>query len=109
MRNYEAVVNVLLEECRDAGYELVSIRDEEGSTTVHDSMPSSDITRIATDTETCALVFKHEYLEPHVFGHKIVFFLVYGNALDETICDHTDCGAADSIANVVADKFAGCV
>lgn len=105
MRKYEAVVNVLLEECRDAGYKLVSIRDEEGDTPVQDSMPSSDITRIATDTEYCALVFKHEYLEPHIFGHQIVFYLVYGNMPEETIHDHTDCGAAESIANVVADKF----
>lgn len=104
MPNYRPVVQKLIDEAKREGYHPVVVRDEEGS---YPSATAStaDIISNATATDVASIKFRDYRIPKDVFGSYLTFYLVYGNALDETINDHTDHGTADRIALAVSEAF----
>lgn len=104
MPNYRPVVQLLVDKAKALGYHPVTVRDEEELYPAT-GMSTSEIIDAATATDEASITFRDYRIPKDVFGARLTFYLVYGNQLNETICDYTDHGTAELIANNIEDHF----
>lgn len=99
-KNYKAVVHKLLEEGAERGYKTYKVNDSEEEMRVTPSMTDEEIVEFVTAADE-GLVYMEKDQD------RIVFYLVYGNLMEETIADMTDRPEAIEISDAVAAHFEG--
>lgn len=87
MNKWELCTTVLIDLMEDEGYDLVSVSDGE-------EWHKTDFIANATSTDEAYLKFKKG-------SDKIIYYMVWGNATYESICDYT----VSEVADKVSDKF----
>ena len=98
---YDEVVAKLIDEAECQGYWPELINDSEEVLEVEDSTTKAEMVEWATAADEGYIQFSDD------LGRKFNVYLVYGNMMEETICDHTDTQDADQICTLVARHFAG--
>lgn len=98
-RNYDEVVKVLIKEAGTEGYIAYKVNDSEEDLIVHEGVTNEEIVEHATAADEATIYFKNEV------GDKFGVYLVYGNTLEETICDYSAKADADRICTRVAAHF----
>jgi len=87
MNKWENCTQVLIDLMKEEGYDLVKVSDGE-------EWHKTDFIANATSTDEAYLKFKKD-------DDVIVYYMVWGNATYESICDHT----VSEVAERVSDKF----
>jgi hypothetical protein len=87
MDKWENCTQVLIDLMKDEGYDLVAVNDGE-------EWHYKDFIENATSTDESTLKFKSH-------NDIIVYYMVWGNATYESICDYT----VSEVADRVSDKF----
>ena len=99
--DYSEAVTTLLSEAGMQGYFPVRIGD--GETIFAESyafLEPEEVMEHALGVDEAVICFTNG-------DEMISFFLVYGNALDETIADHTESEEANAIADAVVAELEG--